>query len=83
MIDDEIELDLAYISAYKRFIAWLEPYVEGQHDAAARNVYRVFASTEQGEGLFEAFCAGMKREAADIKQALRTETHKAPASHTT
>ena len=58
---DEIELDLAYIALYGKFMKWLEPYSEGQHDEAALQVYEVFAGTQTGQGLFEAYAAGMKQ----------------------
>ena len=60
-MDDRIELDLAYIVLYGKFIKWLEPYSEGQHNDDALMVYNVFAGTQDGSGLFEAYAAGMKQ----------------------
>ena len=60
-MDDKIELNLAYITLYGKFIKWLEPYSEGQHDEAALQVYNVIAGTTTGQGLFEAYAAGMKQ----------------------
>jgi len=64
---DETELDLAYIALYGKFMKWLEPYSEGQHDEAALQVYNVFAGTQTGQGLFEAYAAGMKQGLAEGK----------------
>lgn len=60
-MDDAEELDLAYITLYSRFIGWLEPYSEGQHDNDALKVYRVFAGTDTASELFEAYAAGVKQ----------------------
>lgn len=58
---DEIELNIAYIVLYGKFMKWLEPYSEGQRDKDALQVYSVLAGTQTGEGLFEAYAAGMKQ----------------------
>ena len=67
-MNDETELNLAYIVLYGKFIKWLEPYSEGQHDSDALTVYSVLAGTQDGSGLFEAYAAGMKQGLQEGKQ---------------
>ena len=67
-MNEGIELNLAYIVLYSKFMKWLEPYSEGQHDEDALTVYSVFAGTPNGSGLFEAYAAGMKQGLQEGKQ---------------